>query len=315
MLSFFRKKTNAVPEWADFFDEKEYTRFIQEIEQYFNSRNIPHRLNNGMIELDENDVFEFGNMGLMNVAQVCKQADKKEYREIINDHFNTMIRTRQFQKEFDAISHDFEQIKQFIGVRLYNSDYIAHLGKELTIGKEFAGDIYAMVVFDFPDSVSNVKLEQMEAWNKTPQELFELGVANIKLNYQSSITKEPVGEESIWFVHGEHFFTPNVVFELEERKELVGSKGALIGLPHRHSALIYPIESMEVVSMINTLIPIIYGMHNEGPGSLSDQLFWYKDGTFTQLPYEIGEQNIRFYPPENFVEFLDEAAGEGPSLN
>src|SRR5690606_37707118 len=100
--------------------------------------------------------------------------------------------------------------------------------------------------------------------------------------------------------------TPNIVFDIENRKELIGSKGSLVGLPHRHSAIIYPIENLEVVKAINGLIPTIYGMNQEGPGSLSNNLFWYKDKTFTQLPYKIDEGKLQFFPPNNFVELLNE---------
>jgi hypothetical protein len=307
MFSFFKKKTDKtnVPEWASFFDEKEYSLFINEIDNYFKNLNIQFEIGDGQIHVNENE-FGFSNLGLMNVAQGCKQEDKKYYKEIIGEHFNSMIRANKFDKEFEIIADNFEEVKKYIGVRLYDNDYVAHIGKELTIGKDFAGDIYSMIVFDFPDSVLSINPEQTTAWNKTTDELFEVGISNIKSKYPLTITKESFGEFSIWFVQGEHFFTPNIVFDIENRQELIGSKGSLVGLPHRHSAIIYPIENLEVVKAINGLIPTIYGMNQEGPGSLSNNLFWYKDKTFTQLPYKIEEGKLQFYPPDNFVELLNE---------
>jgi hypothetical protein len=307
MFSLFKKKTDKinVPEWASFFDEKEYSMFIKEIDNYFKNLNIQYEIGDGQVQVSENE-FGFSHLGLMNVAQVCKQEDKKYYKEIIAEHFNSLIRANKFEKEFEKIADNFEEVKKYIGVRLYDNEYVAHIGKELTIGKDFAGDIYSMIVFDFPDSVLSIKPEQTTAWNKTTEELFEIGVSNIKSNYPLIVNKEDLGEFSIWFIQGEHFFTPNIVFDLENRKELIGSKGLLIGLPHRHAAIIYPIENLEVVNAINGIIPIIYGMNQEGPGSLSNNLFWYKDKTFTQLPYKIDEGKLDFYPPNNFVELLNE---------
>ena len=62
--------------------------------------------------------------------------------------------------------------------------------------------------------------------------------------------------------------SPNVSFSTlnDENKHLVGTHGALVGLPHRHIALIYPIENISVMGAINTLIPVIYGMFGERPG-------------------------------------------------
>lgn len=307
MFSFFKKKTDKtnVPEWASFFDEKEYSLFVNEIDNYFKNLNIQYEIGDGQIHVSKNE-FGFSNLGLTNVAQVCKQEDKRYYKEIIAEHFNSMIRANKFDKEFEKIADNFEEVKKYIGVRLYDNDYVAHIKKELTIGKDFAGDIYSMIVFDFPDSVISIKPEQTTAWNKTTDELFEIGISNIKSKYPFTITKEAFGEFSIWFVQGEHFFTPNIVFDIENRKELIGSKGSLIGLPHRHSAIIYPIENLEVVKAINGLIPTIYGMNQKGPGSLSNNLFWYKDKTFTQLPYKIDEGKLQFFPPNIFVELLNE---------
>jgi len=307
MFSFFKKKTDDtnIPEWASFFDNKEYSAFIKEIETYFKNLNIQFEIGDGQIETNENE-FGFSNLGLVNVAQVCKQEDKKHYKEIITEHFNSMIRANKFEKEFAKIADNFAEVKKYIGVRLYDNEYVAYVGKENTIGKNFAGDIYSMIVFDFPDIVLSIKPEQTTTWNKTIDELFQIGIENIKAKYPLTITKEAFGEFSIWFIQGEHFFTPNIVFDIENRLELIGSKGSLIGLPHRHSAIIYPIENLEVVKAINGIIPTVYGMNQEGPGSLSNNLFWYKDKKFTQLPYKIEEGKLQFIPPDNFLELLNE---------
>lgn len=307
MFSFFKKKTDEtdIPNWASFFDNKEYSLFINEIDSYFKKLNIEYEICDGEINVNDNE-FGFDNLGLTNVAQVCKQEEKKYYKKIIAEHFNSMIRANKFDKEFAEISDNFEEVKKYIGVRLYDNEYVAHVGKENTIGKDFAGDIYSMIVFDFPDSVLSIKPDQTIAWNKTIDELFEIGTSNIKSKYPLTTTNEAFGEFSIWFVQGEHFFTPNIVFDIENRKELIGSKGSLVGLPHRHSAIIYPIENLEVVKAINGLIPTIYGMNQEGPGSLSNNLFWYKDKKFTQLPYKIDEGKLQFFPPDSFLELLNE---------
>lgn len=307
MKSLFKKKTSktSVPEWASFFDSKEYALFIEEVENFFKNLNIQFELGDGEMFASENE-FGFNHLGLQNLAQVCKQDELKYYKEIINEHFNTLIRASQFDKEFAKIADNFEEVKKYIGVRLYHHEYVNYIGKENTIGKDFAGDIYETLIFDFPNSVTNVKPEQATCWKKTMEELFEVGIENIKHNYPMTITKENFGEFSVWFAEGKHFFVPNIVFDLENRKELIGNKGSLVGLPHRHSAIIYPIENLEVIKAINGLIPAIYGMCQEGPGSLSNNLFWYKDKTFTELPYRIEDNELHFFPPDNFLELLNE---------
>jgi len=310
MFSFFKKKKDgdtSVPDWALFFSATEYNAFVSELENYFKGLNVAVELSDGVVIADEK-AFGFEKLGLTNVAQVCKQEKIADYKEIIAAHFDAMIRAQQFEVTFNAIADNFEEVRKYIGVRLYDNAYVDMLGKELTLGKDFAGEIYAMIVFDFPDSIVNIQPTQIKAWAKTVEELFQIGVENTKNAYPLTISSVDFGAFNCWFVQGEHFFTPNVVFELENRKELLGSKGALIGIPHRHAALIYSIETIEVIAAINALIPTIYGMNEEGPGSLSNQLFWYKDGVFTELPYSLQEGEMKFTPPANFVELLNELA-------
>jgi hypothetical protein len=306
MFSIFKKNKSKteVPKWASFFNEDEFEEFVKSIDDYFYSNNITYNFGDGMLTAGPND-FEFGTLGLMNVAQICKQDEIENYKEIVKKHFDSLMRTNQFDKEFKKIIHDFNQIKEYIGVRLYPIDYVSHIGKELTIGKDFAGNIYAMLIFDLPDSVVSIKPEEAEKWGKTWEELFDLGLQNIKTKYPNNISQEKFNEFNLWFIQSNHFFTPNIVFDFEMQQKLMGSNGSLIGIPHRHAVIIYSIENIQVVNAINDLITAIIGMNEEGPGSISSNIFWYKDGHYEDLPYEMSDNKIQFYPPEKFVEMLN----------
>lgn len=306
MSSLFKKNNEKaeVPKWASFFNENEYHEFLKALEDYFYAKNVTYSIGDGQINAGPND-FGFTVLGLTNVAQVCKLDQLKNYKEKVSDHFEALIRTNQFDKEFKKIIDDFEQVKEYIAVRLYPDDYVPETAKAVSIRKHFAGDIIALLVFDLPDSVMSITSEVADKWNKTPEELFETGIQNIKNKYPLNISKQKVGELEIWFVQGNHFFTPNIVFDLNNQPKLLGTYGSLIGIPHRHAVIIYPIEDIQVVNVLNALIPTVYGMNQEGPGSISSNIFWYKGGEFENLPYKIEEGQIQFYPPESFVNLLE----------
>lgn len=306
MFSFFKKNKDlpTVPNWASFFTPEQYSAFIQGIDRYFKKRNLTYTLGDGMLSVSEND-FGFGNLGLNNVAQVCRQNNSGNYDSIIETHFETLVRSKQFETGFNKMVGNFEEVKKYIGVRLYATDYIRQVGEQLTITKPFAGDILCMLVFDLPDSIINVKPAQAAIWNKSMDELFDLGMENILNNYPCRISQENFIDFKIWLVQGDHFFAPNIVLDLENHRNLIGSRGALIGIPHRHTAIIYPIENMEVVNAVNKLIPLVNGMFSEGPGSISNNLFWYHDGDFENLPYSVDGNTLKFSPPANFIELLN----------
>lgn len=305
MFSLFKKNNNPeVPEWASFFNAGEYSEFLKAIANYFNKKKITYEMGDGILTVTVKD-FGATNLGLMNVAQACKRSGIENYNNIVSDHFNTLVKANLFDAEFKRIVDDFDKVKKYIGVRLYNKSYIAQVGKELTIVKDFAGDIYAMLIFDLPSSITNVQPAQAEKWGRSLDELFRIGLQNISDNNPLDISQQSLNSFTIWFIQANHFFAPNIVFDLNSFPNLVGSKGSLIGIPHRHAVIIYPIENLETVTAINQLIPIIYRMNAEGPGSVSNNLFWYKDGHFQDLPYKIEDKRLHFIPPDNFVDLLN----------
>ena len=307
MFSFFKKAKNQLPEWASFFKEKEYNAFIKVVGSYFSRKGIGYKIEDGVVIL-EDDSLGFNNLGLMNIAQICNQQYISKYEAIVSDHFDLLANSHEFDIEFDKIVHDYDSIEPYIALRLQHIEYAMQVGLENTIGWDFAGDIYAMLVFDQPQSVTSIKPEQAEKWGKSFNELFETGIRNIRNNYEFDVSEEEYAGLKIWFVTAEHFFTANIVFDLKNRPELIGTHGAIIGIPHRHAVFIYPINDTKVLQSINVLIPTVHGMCEEGPGSISDNLFWYNDGDFTVLPYTIDDKQTMFSPPQVFVDMLQSLA-------
>ena len=306
MFSIFKRKKDIpeIPKWASFFNRAEYQDFVSAVENYFYAKNVTYDFGDGVLNAGPND-FGFSTLGLINVAQVCKQNEQSDYTQIIKEHFDCLIRADLFDKEFKQIVHNYEEVKQYIGTRLYSTDLFLQVEKEKILGIDFAGDVFKTLIFDLPDSISWITPDQVDKWNKSLDELFEMGIQNIKNKYPLDISQQKFDEFKIWFIQGDHFFTPNIVFDLNNQQKLIGSKGSLIGIPHRHAVIIYPIENIEVVKAINTLIPVVNGMYEEGPGSVSNNLFWYQNGKFENLPYKIEDNKIQFYPQENFTAMLN----------
>src|ERR1700749_3650384 len=184
MFSFFKKNktTDSVPEWASFFNGEQYAAFIEAVEEYFYSKNVTYTLDDGLIEAGPND-FGFGKQGLTNVAQVCNLDKIKNYKAIVSEHFEAQVRGFEFDKEFDEIIGDYDKIKDYLAVRLYPNDYADAVGRDVTIGRDFDSSIYQMLVFNLPDTIKSIRPDQAEQWGKTVDELFEVGIANVKEKY------------------------------------------------------------------------------------------------------------------------------------
>src|SRR5438105_898709 len=75
------------PEWAGFFSEGEYQRFMQMVE-----RDLSARLPPGQMVMDDGIVTIRGfgesesTLGLQNLAQKCRLVPSEEWQEVIAEH-------------------------------------------------------------------------------------------------------------------------------------------------------------------------------------------------------------------------------------
>ncbi|MBW8688322.1 hypothetical protein [Chitinophaga rhizophila] len=306
MFSFFRRGKNKarVPVWANFFTVKEYENFISLVAAYFDNRQLPHTIEDGVVEV-VTDRFGGNRLGLMNLAQSCKQSSPATWPEMIAHQFDQIEQIMMFNTQFAQDSKEFSLVEEYIGVRLYHKDYLASLHENVTVSTMVTEDIVAMLVYDLPHCVKTVSIEDIAGWNRSKEELFRIGIDNIRQRYESPLRLQQIGDIACWFAEADHFYAPNIALDIRSLPEISGPHGALVAIPNRHAIFLYPILDLHVVNACNTLMPIISAMYNEGPGSISDGLYWHHHNTFTRLPFELTEKSIRFTPPAAFTELLN----------
>ncbi|MCL2296031.1 MAG: hypothetical protein FWC29_02985 [Methanomassiliicoccaceae archaeon] len=292
---FGRKKT-TVPEWASVMDEKRYSAFISAIDDYFKRRGEPYTIDDGTVNVGS---WKFG---LTNIVQICAAQDPKEYPEMVEHHFALMVENEAF--EASLVPDDFEKIKQYIGVRLYGEDYISRFGEDIMIRRPFAEDVFAALIFDFPQTIKNISRSDADKWNISDNELFDIGIENIRRNYQLQAQEVVLGGDTVFTIETEHFFASNILFDIERNKRFIGKGGAIIGIPTRSLAAIYPINDMKVVNVLSAFFDFVPRFYAGGPGSLTWQIFWYRDGRYEPLKYETGKK-IKFTPSEAFLSLLN----------
>lgn len=63
------------------------------------------------------------------------------------------------------------------------------------------------------------------------------------------------------------------------------------------------------VNSINHLIPMAVSLFQQGPGSISPGLYWWRHEGVTLLPAQADGRRVQFAPPDEFVQVLN---GLGP---
>ncbi|MDR1212622.1 MAG: hypothetical protein LBK54_00735 [Propionibacteriaceae bacterium] len=322
-MALFGRKRAATPEWAGFLTVKEYNRFIEEVDRCVATFGVEYALGDGQLELADNP-SGLKTINLINLAQLCQRTTPRGYYNVISANLGSILRqaappaadpagapAAPVAPEPDKTN--FAVVRPILGVRLYNSQDLAQSGADaLLLGRPLAGELVEVLVFDWPDTVEIVDRRVAEAWGPSPLELLELGRSNIAQRYAIRATPVESNHGLTLVAECEHFFAPNLLFELDRRPGLIGPHGSLVTAPTRHLSVVYPIADLRAPSAVTMLISLIEKAHRQGPGPLSRDLFWYRPSGFTPIPWERKQDKISVAPPAAFVAMLNQLERPSP---
>jgi hypothetical protein len=301
-----KPKPDKVPGWASFFSPDQYALFHHLIDEHFQTKRQPITWGDGVLVLKPDDPAGLHQLGLVNLAQLCARNGEDDWASIINDHFNTLDKSQTEQRVLEQRLPDFERVRDLISVRLWPEDYL----KELDVGRmihrrDVPGAISALV-YDLPSSIRNVTPEEADSWGIPIEKLFDIALENVRETCIPDVSEQDLGDGlSVHMLSDESFFVASHALTLEDHyPQFIGSFGALVGIPHRHVLLSYPINDLSVLQAIPKLIAVILGMERDGPGSISPRIYWLQHGEFVDLPYRVEDNTLNFAPPESFLEML-----------
>lgn len=307
LIGRFFGSRDDVPDWARFFTPEEYRGFVEELSLELARRSLRFVLGDGTVSVALPGA-EATDYGLLNLAQTCHATSRAEWASTIREHFDNAFRSSRDAQEIDAKAGSLDNVRGWLKVRLYHTDYLSQMGDAGLVHRQPAEGLIETLVYDLPGSVRTVPPDHAKAWGVPPDELFRIGLDNVRSERPAPVLQSfDVGKGAvIRALVGDSFFTASHVLFLEEHLDGTPAFGALVAVPHRHAALFYPIADMGVMSAVNSMIPIAFGMYQEGPGSLSPGIYWWKAGRLRLLPTKVTAQSITFSPPDDFVaEVLD----------
>lgn len=297
-ISDFRR-----PSWLDYMNDKQYAVFMKEVHDYFKNLGLSFKMDDGVIKVEENDLG-LNNLGISNISQTCARSNTSEYKFHITEHFNQMQKIHQFNQKFDKIKNEWSLVSQYIGIRLIRSESIGAIGEEHMITQSITADTSNMIIYDLPESTSNIKPAMLEKWGKSLDEVYEMAYKNCEYNYPFDAKEHMLDGVKVQVYSADHFFSPMVIQYPDIMQKHTSDYGALVIFPTRHLCMIHKIENLNVVQAVNKMIAVAQGSFRDGPGSLSHRLYWYLPNQLTELPYKLGEK-LEFSPPKKFVDMMN----------
>lgn len=305
-MGFFRRLVGRgeepAPDWASFFTAGEYRAFLDAVTADLRRRNVSFRLGDGAVEVElRGGPHQFG---LSNLSQLCHAAGREEWSATIASHFSTMLAIQ--GRDHDALAADFEQAARILRLRFHADDALPP-GYGGAVRQVATGLILALV-YDYPDSVASVNTEHLAQWDLPEDEVYAIATRNtlaepLPVRETIPVAGRPAASFEAYL--GDSFYVASRALGMADLLPPEAVHGAVIALPHRHALLWHPIVDVRVLGAVQAMIGLADVMYREGPGSITNQLYWWRAGSFTHLPVRTRKGGTDFFPPDSFLEVLN----------
>lgn len=296
--------SSPVPEWAHPMTADQFRGFIQAVKTQLDKRGYTYTIRGDEIRYgDQQRAY------LHNLAQICASNETAEWPAIIEGHFARL------ETASKTLPKKFTEIKDRILLRVISEEtyqgMIELTGQTLVSRSDLPGT-RTVVVVDFPETISYVDEEQAQKWEKSHDELFQLGMRH--LGEQKLPPVQPIalgGDESsghLQTLSEESHFVATQVLRLSKLPGMTGPKGTLVALPTRHFLITFPIKDDAVILALQKLPAIADGLFQEGPGGTTPDIFFHDGERFHAVPYGLDGERTRVEPPEALLKVLEEVA-------
>jgi hypothetical protein len=291
------------PDWAQPMSQAETDAFIALVAQELERRELSFEVGTGLVRVKRSG--SSGEYGLTNLAQVCVNAGPGAWQTVITTHFDNLFAAEDAQAEVEAMGRDLAAVRSMLKVRLYPAANLGGHDPNPPVSWEVAPGLVAAFVYDLPTTVSTVSAAHIGGWGKTRHELLEIAKDNVRTDPIDTQLIDGGGASAPRAGVADHFFAASHAFLIDELLPAGASHGAVVAVPHRHALLYAPIVDLGVVQAINTIIPIAVSLFQQGPGSISPGLYWWRGDDVTLLPAHVDGRTVQFAPPEAFVQVLN----------
>jgi hypothetical protein len=290
------------PEWASFMRLDEYEEFIAAVEAELVGRGYTVSFT-GDGGVDAQGGANPGMYGLFNLGQVCHANPRADWPGLIRSHFAHL--------EASAQAHDgpidLETARPLLRLRAYRLSDNRPEVFERMIRVPLAEDLVMALAIDLPTTVRTTTQDDIDHWALPLDELVAIAASNMAdemRTYERQTIPTKAGS-TIEASVGDTFFVSSQAYRFGD---FVGDApfGALIALPNRHLLLWHVIrDARATLDAVQAMVGIADGAYREGPGSLTPELYWWRDATWTRIPATVSKKGMDIAPPDAFVALLN----------
>jgi hypothetical protein len=301
-MSFLRRLLGGAeppPDWSPFDDGRTHQAFIEAVEADLRRRGVSFEMGDGVVVIPTEGEDQPGEYGLSNLSQQCAASDEGDWSRIIATHFSSVFSIK--GRDLDALAADYEQARPILRIRLMPDASMGGVEVPGSVVRAIAPGIQAVLVYDFPDSTASVHEEHLASWPVDPDSAFDQALANLDKEpapLTDDMEVEVGTSVRVWY--GDSFYVATRLLRLAELLP-PGTTDALVAVPNRHTLLVHAIVDGGAVAAMQPIYRLAAQLFREGPGSISDQPYWWHEGALEQIPHHAKGSNVTVVPPDGLL--------------
>lgn len=288
-----------LPDWSPFDDGRTHQAFLDAVEADLRRRGIPYTMDEGVVLVPTEGEDEPGQFGLSNLSQQCAAAEREDWSRVIATHFTSVFSIK--GRDLDALAADYDQVRPILRIRLMPDESMGGVEVPGSTVRAIAPGIQAVLVYDFPDSTASVHMDHLAGWPVDTDAAFEQALANLDQEpnpLSEDMEVEPGTSVRIWY--GDSFYVATLALRLGDVLP-PGTTDALVAVPNRHTLVVHPIVDGGAVAAMQPIYRLAAQLYREGPGSISDQPYWWHDGQLVVIPHHVTGRNVTVVAPDGLL--------------
>ncbi|HEY9368566.1 hypothetical protein [Streptomyces sp.] len=316
-MGWFRRRPKRdgeeAPRDAEFgyFSEREAALFRSQVREAFAEHGLEVTVYADMVTDDADRHF-----GLGNLAAVCHNDDRgpRVWPELVRTHVERVLRTMDGPSALDTLSP--EQIRAQLYPRVVGAEGIDPAA--FCYARSVAPGLYEILALDLPESVMMLTDEALEPLGDL-QHLRDRALSNLRgLPVEGHETVKDADGMRFEVLLGDSFYTASRVLDLDAVVRRItgrplGEHGALVAMPFRHQLAFHPIRDTGIIPALGAMASFAAAGFADTPGAISPYVFWWRDGTLTQLSdHDEDGDGLRIVVGGDFEDLLARLVAEGP---
>jgi len=256
-----------------------------------------------------------------NVVIKCVNiANRTMWPEVVADHFEEVFIA--LKKHKHTSEEDYESIKDKLSLRIYPAESIAkHGGPSAFVAKIDLEGTYTVLMIDTPKAFMTVPNNDFLRWNKSAEEVFDTARRNVNkmpvetFREEYDFNGEPL---TVFFIGNEDCAASHILDLANNQPLMVGELGAIVAVPNKGLATVFRMEKpyegeeifLNMARHIQSTIQFVQNEHAKQGHPVSDNFYWYFNGSFSTIKVSFENEAIVINPPKALSDIILERMKE-----